>query len=113
MITSTIPTQARQAYEDARLLYVAATRARKTLRLIGHADVKENKGERSCKPKSGSLLHHLWPLARQDYQQALPRQSEPDQEQSHSFNQDTRRLSPAWTPPAPPPGVQLARAAGG
>ena len=97
--------KARQAYEDARLLYVAATRARKTLHLIGHADVKENKGERSCKPKSGSLLHHLWPLARQDYQQALPRQSEPDQEQSHSFNQDTRRLSPAWTPPAPPAGV--------
>ena len=97
--------QVKQAYEDARLLYVAATRAKKTLHLIGHVALKEHAGERACQPEKRSLLRHLWPLVKQDYEQALPEQHEPDEEEGHAFNQDTRRLSPAWTPPEPPAGI--------
>ena len=97
--------QVKQAYEDARLLYVAATRAKKTLHLIGHAAPRECAGERACQPEKRSLLRHLWPLVKQDYEQALPEQHAPDEEEGHAYNQDTRRLSPTWTPPEPPAGV--------
>ena len=97
--------QVKQAYEDARLLYVAATRAKKTLRLIGHVAVRARRGERACQPDKRSLLGHLWPLVKQDYEQALSAQHAPNEEESHAFSQDTRRLSPAWTPPKPPAGV--------
>ena len=96
----------KQTCEDARLLYVAATRAKKTLRLIGHAPVRESGGERFCQPKKGSLLRHLWPLVKQDYEQDRPQPHEPDEKASDIFNQDTRRLSPTWTLPAPPAGVK-------
>ena len=97
--------QVKQAYEDARLLYVAATRAKKTLHLIGHAAPRARGGERACQPEKRSLLRHLWPLVKQDYKEALPEQHAPDEEEDHAYNQDTRRLSPAWTPPKPPAGV--------
>lgn len=97
--------QVKQAYEDARLLYVAATRAKKTLRLIGHVALRARGGERFCQPEKRSLLRHLWPRVKQDYEQALPEQHAPDEEEGHAFNQDTRRLSPAWTPPEPPAGI--------
>ena len=97
--------QVKQAYEDARLLYVAATRAKKTLHLIGHAALRARAGERACQPEKRSLLRHLWPLVKQDYEQALPEQQAPDEEEDHAYNQDTRRLSPAWTPPEPPAGI--------
>ena len=94
--------QVKQAYEDARLLYVAATRAKKTLHLIGHAARGD---ERACQPKKRSLLWHLWPRVKQDYGQALLEQHAPDEEEDQAYNQDTRRLSPAWTPPEPPAGI--------
>ena len=96
----------KQTHEDARLLYVAATRAKKTLRLIGHAAVRESRGERFRQAKKGSLLRHLWPLVKQDYEQDLPQRPEPDDEASDVLNQDTRRLSPTWTLPAPPAGLK-------
>nr|MDA3868464.1 DNA helicase UvrD [Gammaproteobacteria bacterium] len=43
--------------EDGRLLYVAATRAKKRLHLLGHVDFKEKEGERILgKPPGDSLL---------------------------------------------------------
>ncbi|MBN2644735.1 MAG: UvrD-helicase domain-containing protein [Desulfuromonadaceae bacterium] len=45
-------------YEDARLLYVAVTRARKRLYLFGHAE-SDSQGE--SRPASASLLAYLWP----------------------------------------------------
>lgn len=52
----------KDAHESRRLLYVAATRARERLHLIGHA--KQTKD--GPKPVKGSLLEHLWPLVVQD-----------------------------------------------
>ena len=48
----------KEAYETARLLYVAATRARKHLYCYAHAPQNAD-GE--PRPLSGSLLHLLWP----------------------------------------------------
>lgn len=50
----------RAAYEIDRLLYVAATRARKRLHLVGHVAVDEATGQPKT-PPSASLLGRLWP----------------------------------------------------
>ena len=43
-------------YEAVRLLYVAATRAKKKLHIMGHA-IETSKG---LKPAESSLLSHIW-----------------------------------------------------
>ena len=50
--------------ETARLLYVAATRAKQRLHLLGHAN-ENSKGE--LKPERGSLLETLWPVVADDF----------------------------------------------
>lgn len=50
----------RASYEIDRLLYVAATRARKRLHLVGHVNVDEASGQPKT-PSSASLLGRLWP----------------------------------------------------
>lgn len=50
----------RASYEIDRLLYVAATRARKRLHLVGHVSVDEASGQPKT-PSSASLLGRLWP----------------------------------------------------
>ncbi|MGW8307476.1 MAG: UvrD-helicase domain-containing protein [Achromobacter pulmonis] len=50
----------RASYEIDRLLYVAATRARKRLHLVGHVAVDEATGQ-AKPPPSASLLGRLWP----------------------------------------------------
>lgn len=52
----------RSLYEDTRLLYVAATRAKKHLHLFAHARVSENREGRSLVVESRSLLGRLWPV---------------------------------------------------
>ncbi len=47
-------------YESGRLLYVAATRARRRLHLLGHTTVDDDK-QLVKSPQSGSLLRLLWP----------------------------------------------------
>lgn len=50
------------AHEDGRLLYVAATRARRRLHLIGAVRSSDTDGEATvCSPPGGSLLARLWP----------------------------------------------------
>ncbi len=59
-------------YEDARLLYVATTRAKNSLHLYGHANAKENKeGDIYCQANSNSLLQHLWQYAESKFDQQL------------------------------------------
>jgi ATP-dependent exoDNAse (exonuclease V) beta subunit len=50
----------RASYEVDRLLYVAATRARKRLHLVGHLSVDEASGQVKPPPPA-SLLGRLWP----------------------------------------------------
>lgn len=55
--------------ELGRLLYVAATRAKKQLHLLGHVLVNEEKGELKT-PINGSLLNLLWPQLQERYEAA-------------------------------------------
>ena len=92
--------KAKQAFEDARLLYVATTRTKKTLHLIGHAVLKESKGEMSCEPQARSLLAHLWPMVKDVYEQYMPANTEQHEVKTDAaINQETRRLVSNWTLP--------------
>jgi ATP-dependent exoDNAse (exonuclease V) beta subunit len=53
--------------ENGRLLYVAATRARRRLHLLGHASAKKN-GELTV--SAGSLLSQLWPTVEDTWREA-------------------------------------------
>lgn len=61
----------RIAEERKRLFYVACTRARQELHLIGTASFNE-KGLR--KPANGSLLHTAWPALEKNFSAALEKQ---------------------------------------
>lgn len=54
----------KEELETVRLLYVAATRAKKRLHLLGHAPRNSN-GE--CRPEAGSLLRTLWPVVEGEF----------------------------------------------
>ncbi len=81
-------------FENARLLYVATTRAIRYLHLLGHAQADKD-GE--LRPATGSLLEKLWPQVSHAYQQL-------------AFSADTvvaedrlvrhQRLKSSWTLPA-------------
>ncbi|MGB5335266.1 MAG: UvrD-helicase domain-containing protein [Woeseiaceae bacterium] len=61
---------AKDRHEQARLLYVACTRARKTLHLVGHTTVAPD--GTCCKPAvKRSLLHLLWPALEPHYAKAF------------------------------------------
>jgi ATP-dependent exoDNAse (exonuclease V) beta subunit len=94
--------------EDARLLYVAVTRARKRLHLLGHirADTEGAAGD----PERNSLLAKLWPAIGEEFRNALqqpgsdgggrePKEKEP----VHRI----RRLAIDWKPPEPPVDIGL------
>ena len=62
--------------ESARLLYVASTRARKRLHLIGAVETSNGKLKA---PRSDSLLGHLWPVVSDKFERALAMSRTPNQ----------------------------------
>jgi ATP-dependent exoDNAse (exonuclease V) beta subunit len=105
----------RERYEQARLLYVACTRAKQHLHLLGHIkpdhhdDVVE-----SGLPARDSLLETLWPAVEADFQRAAASLSpEPLANAPPSAgealaglpDQNLRRLPADWSLPALPPAV--------
>ena len=62
----------REALELGRVAYVAATRARRQLHLIGSATRKwTDDGTELRKPRGGSLLGFWWPVLQRDFAEAL------------------------------------------
>ena len=61
--------QEKQKYENLRLLYVAATRAKKQLHLFATVAYTEKQmaDEASLKPQAGSLLELMWPEVKQEF----------------------------------------------
>ena len=57
-------------HEQVRLLYVACTRAQKSLHLVGHVGVS-TKDESYRPPLRNSLLHMLWPAVEPDFNAAF------------------------------------------
>jgi len=99
---------AKDRHEQARLLYVACTRARKSLHLSGHTAVTAE-GDDFRPPAKSSLLRLLWPALEPQYANAFANYvAETSGEQSKPWmNPVLRRFESAWTLPevAPLPGT--------
>jgi ATP-dependent helicase/nuclease subunit A len=67
-----------ERHEACRLLYVATTRAKRELHLLGAARVKATRDGVEPTPESGSLLNLLWDAVECDFDLALRDWSEPD-----------------------------------
>jgi len=99
------------AFEDGRLLYVAATRARQRLHLLGETGLllDQDGAQTARKPDARSLLAKLWPVVSDEYQRAAavaPAASAPQTAGGGSLpDQSLRRLASAWILPAPPPAL--------
>jgi len=92
--------QERQTYEDLRLLYVASTRAKKTLHLFGHVSLHEDKEKITCVPDKRSMLSFLWPRVADLYDKYLPDEL-PDSQSGRELVliQDNYRLADDWQLP--------------
>lgn len=112
------------AYEEGRLLYVAATRARERLHLLGHADVKPESGalrrskagggrldeEEPVTPPSNTLLETLWPAVSSDFKRNISEEAEESHEKDemeNSLPQSIRRLMMEWDLPSVPASAPL------
>lgn len=87
-------------HEIARLLYVACTRAKSSLHLMGHVEVGVD-GDGFRKPRSDSLLHRLWHAVEGDYEAAFStytaQRTQPDK--NVMVQPVLRRLQPQWELP--------------
>jgi ATP-dependent exoDNAse (exonuclease V) beta subunit len=92
-----------------RLLYVACTRARKSLHLVGSTAIDTNSNAPRS-PDSRSLLSHLWPALESRFQAAFSghvghEAGGDEEDRSRLQNPSLRRLRENWEPaevPAPP-----------
>jgi ATP-dependent helicase/nuclease subunit A len=92
--------QRRAEYETARLLYVAATRARRKLHLLGCIR------DADAEPSANSFLELLWPVVRQRFLAGMEAAVETAQP---AMARRTRRLTADWEMPAPPAPVEWTR----
>ena len=96
-------------FETGRVLYVAATRARQQLHLLGHTTTKD---EELKPPRSSSLLSLLWSRLEPDFDVLLQSQSAIEVELSEhetawvSENR-LKRLSLQWQRPTPQHSIEL------
>jgi len=100
-------------FEGSRLLYVAATRARLRLYLLGHVGVQEqDDGLKLKTPPGDTLLAKLWPVVKSHFQSHLTEhgiETAPHAEGPESTVQITSRtrLALDWTVPSPPESVPV------
>jgi ATP-dependent exoDNAse (exonuclease V) beta subunit len=90
--------------EELRLLYVASTRARRVLHLLGDVPVRDRDGVPSMgDPHASSLLRPIWPSVRDEFARQfaarpeLPVAAEPERRPI-----ELRRLALDWQAPRPP-----------
>lgn len=102
----------RERLEQARLLYVAATRARRRLHLLGHVQADTSDEARGIRPPArDSLLDTLWPAVEDEFESAfaafVPAANEvASSGEIAALDQDLRGLPAGWTMPAYPPTVR-------
>jgi ATP-dependent helicase/nuclease subunit A len=100
---------AKTANESLRLLYVAATRARSHLHLLGHAEVDLKSGTVK-EPDSRTLLKRFWPAASISFEKAAELHlrtivEEPEALPLSPPGIPLRRLSASWRAAPPPPEI--------
>jgi len=99
--------------EDARLLYVAATRAKQVLHLIGHTDIKsEDEDVQLAAPHPKSLLSRLWVIVNDQFNsefQTLCLENSATTADEDLINEEHHdvitRLVTDWQPPDVPPMI--------
>lgn len=109
----------KEHFEDGRLLYVAATRARSRLHLLGSTGmVCGRDGSPELKPPAGkALLSKIWPVVKPVYAEAAAQAmslaspfaldgAKNKGREKDPIDQFLRRLVSGWVLPAPPPSVQ-------
>jgi len=85
--------------ERARLLYVAATRAKRELHLLGNAEATIRDGEVALhEPRKGSMLRLLWQAVAQSFEAVVPTAAAP-RSGSPVPPQKLRRLPADWRLP--------------
>ncbi len=99
--------EAKNDLERSRLLYVACTRAKLSLHLVGNVGVSSD-GEEFKPPDRRSLLSLLWPIVRSDFERAFeeaPKSAAVDDEDVW-VQPPLRRLPDSWSLPdvVMPPG---------
>ncbi len=102
-------------HEQARLLYVACTRARQTLHLMGHTGVSAD-GDDYKPPDARSLLRLLWPALEPQYAAAFEDRTGElaGDDQDVWIEPVLRRFDTGWQLPdvAAPPGIEVQEDAG-
>ncbi|MDJ0759171.1 MAG: UvrD-helicase domain-containing protein [Woeseiaceae bacterium] len=99
----------KEQFEKQRLLYVACTRARESLHLVGHASVNE-KTDELRPPENGSLLALLWPMLRDSYEEAFAAgvSGGAGTHEVEWLLTRLRRIDKRWSAPSPSPLPQIA-----
>lgn len=102
-------------HESTRLLYVAATRARKRLHLLGHASIHPETGELKA-PDSRTLLSKIWAAVGQGFERAAAAGASPvapvvapvtvGDALPEPLGIPLRRLSTEWRSVSPPPDAE-------
>ena len=87
-------------HELGRLLYVACTRTRRSLHLLGHVEVSAD-GSEFKPPRAGSLLHLLWPMVANDFENAFDPDAVPLKDTSPDawLTPELRRFETSWELP--------------
>jgi len=88
--------------EAGRLLYVAATRTRRRLHLLGEAVSKDGVLRQ---PASSTLLAKLWPVIGPVFEGTAPAQAHAQASLAGLPDQALVRLSPEWRRPPAPQGI--------
>ena len=92
----------RARLERVRLLYVAATRARSALHLLGAVPPPPSAPAEPPAPPRGSLLDILWPAIGRQFLALVPAASAPAAVGAEAAAPSLWRLPPQWSMPPPP-----------
>jgi ATP-dependent exoDNAse (exonuclease V) beta subunit len=101
----------KQQQEDVRLLYVAATRAKRRLHLLATVNVKQGDELSIGEPRASSLLAAMWPVAESEFNVRLMKsrtESHTPIAQAKAKMFRTRRLPLDYAAPPLPPAVAMA-----
>ena len=99
----------KQRYEEGRLLYVAATRAKRQLHIIPTIELKQGEAEiELVTPRYNSLLAQLWPVVKNQFTELLSTYQVESQvdEATVTINKEIRRFKEQWQLPAAPASMR-------
>jgi ATP-dependent exoDNAse (exonuclease V) beta subunit len=90
-------------HELGRLLYVACTRAKQSLHLMGHVSLSADETEFKP-PRSNTLLRLLWPVVKEEFAKAFEylEENTPNESRSPWVLPELRRFESEWRLPAVP-----------